>query len=330
MNTQPSLLDFIGDPAAGLPGRAVSVSDLRQEGMFRQLCRLFQQHQIDFCPIKGADLAWRVYPRGMVRLKCDLDILIRRADCDRVQRILAAEGWQAPYRYRLKHHEAVMRKLDVSLELHTRLPNFDRVDPDHVWDEIPAVDGSRHQLPLEMNLLMLFNHARGAHQWENGRYLVLDSYFLMQTEGAPDWPRLEAMARRFKVSTPALLFDTFREYFPPEWLPETTFPDPVRRLFRELLLTPAPEAGNHELVMSSGNRFSLQWWLNRLNGMRPSSIRIQTRNPSGNYLKLLAGYWRIGTGKLRDFWRLRHGTADAGLRRRIRQLEAIEKIITPK
>ena len=96
-----------GDPRRFMAERARSMS---QQAALRELAAQFREEAIRFCPIKGADLAWRVWPEGIVRCQSDLDIWIHPEDFPKALESARRMGWEAPYAYRHTHHAPVMTR----------------------------------------------------------------------------------------------------------------------------------------------------------------------------------------------------------------------------
>lgn len=307
---------------------AMHMLDIKQEHALSELETLFREHCIDHCPIKGADLAWRVWPSGAFRTKGDLDIWIRREDHETALELLAAAGWKTPYHYSHDHHEPMMVKQGVVLELHYLFPNFDDAATGAILKGIEPISPHRYQLSLECNLLLLFIHSFH-HRWQNGIQLLMDCGFLIRHEGKPDWARLRCLAKACRMTPPSLLFGAFPEFFPPETMPDEEFPAEIVSIFRKLILEAPPSRSQQaERVMGAPERFSLKWWLARISGFCPSSVRMQTGNPRGHYGNLLIGYWQVGMKKLKLFWQFRHGIADVELNERFRDEKRIEKFLS--
>lgn len=316
---------------AGIQARnsyfANSALDFKQEVTFHRLETLFEKSGVRYCPIKGADLAWRVYPTGALRPKADLDIFIHPEDYSSALKSLQQDGGYVPYQTICASHYPPMIYHGVSLELHFKLPLTEKCDSGEIWNDLLQVKGCRYQLPLELNLLMLFQHCR-QHRWEIVPKLLMDCAFLIRKEGMPDWARIDAFAKRFLCASPALFFAAFPDFFPAVTMPPRDFPTAVCQVFRELMFSSVNlESYKHEIVMSTADRFTFRWFLARLRGMKPGSIRSQTHNPRGNYGKLLAGYWQISRQKLYALWRYRHGTNNEVIQKRLAELDRIEKIL---
>ncbi len=300
--------------------------DFKQEISFKRICRVLAENQIRFCPIKGADLTWRIYPAGALRPKCDLDILVPEQEVEKALKILKNDGWKVPYQYSNEHHYAMMKRQDVALELHFNLPHISPADTKAMWDLFIPLDEYCYRLPLELNLLILFHHCR-KHQWQGGIKLLTDIFFLLKKEGKPDFELSDSLARQYHLSPLNLFFASFAEFFP-DYKFTYRYSDEELSVFRNILISDFEQKEHAaEMVMGSEDRFSRDWILQRIHGIKPSSIRLQTGNPRGNYLKLLAGYWQISRKKLSAMWKYRHGIKDEALLNRMTELKKIEKLL---
>ncbi len=278
----------------------LQAADLAQEQTFLEIARLFAANQIPFCPIKGADLAARVYPKSALRQRGDLDVLIPQEARKRALVLLQKNGWEQPYRYKNANHEAEFFRNGICLELHHKLPDFPEKAMMEVWQcAIETTEGIPH-LGLEWNLLMLFQHG-AAHQWHKTITMLTDYGFLLRKAEKIDWAKLHAISQKWHLQYPALLFRAFPDFFPEKWMPEETFPPEICTEFRQMLLFPAKWHSNAENAMTDAGRFSPKWWEARLHGLRPSVIRYETRNPQGNYGKLCFDYIRINGAKVLFF-----------------------------
>jgi len=323
------IFDSCAEVADPLVYRQFAVHDVRLHGTWLKVAEGFRRRGIRFLPIKGADLAWRCYPGWLIRPMIDLDILIHPEDFDAARAILQENDWEIPYRGASSHHEAVMVRHRAPLELHFDLPGIECREIGALWSEFEAAPDGGWRLPEELNLLMLFGHSRG-HRWSNGIQLLFDCAFLLKSGGAPpEWERMAQLAVRFRQHSPEILFAAFPDLFPPEFRGRGEFAPESLRLLRELLLTPAfPITRCHvERVMGGADRFSWRWWRARLKGMAPASIRRQTGNPRGQYLRLLRGYGTVMARKFREFRRFRRGIADEALKRRLAAEERLEELL---
>jgi len=309
-----------------LKAKEIGILDVMQYGELCRVEKLFEENSIRYCPFKGADLARRVWSNSALRTRCDLDLLVHPEDCRRAVELLKKDGWETPFQFSNEHHEAPMRRHDVTLELHSSMHNLESVKLEDAWSKFVQVSPCHFQFPLELNLLMLFAHSRD-HKWLNGIQLLLDCGFLVKKEGVPDWARLREFAEYFGTAMPTLLFRAFPDFFPPESMPEETFPEDVVTMFRKVICTaPVDVEQRNEMVMSTADRYSFRWWMERSRGMRPSVIRILTNNPKGHYFRLFTGYCHVFRMKVLAFWQYRHGTEDSGITSRLDLETKIEQI----
>ena len=108
------------------------VQHVVQQQESRSVCRCFYQAQIPAVPLKGAMLAG-VYPRREYRQMSDLDILIPAPAAAAGEEILLKLGYERlPEEEQTDFHTGYQKPPYMAVELHTRLPNFNRVDPDFV------------------------------------------------------------------------------------------------------------------------------------------------------------------------------------------------------
>lgn len=296
--------------------------DLKQFAMFQQISVLLRANNIPFCPIKGADLSWRVYPDGALRSMCDIDILIQKCDCQKVKELLISNKWRTPYEIPNESHLPPMQKNGVTLELHFAVSEFD-APAENLWQYMITENGVS-RLPLEINLLLLFNHAK-KHNWAEGGKLLLDAAFLIAKEGYPDIEKMREYAKAMNCSSAELLFAAYPEIFP-DATGVKTFAPQVIAVFRKLFAKPMGEHTKiKERVLLAKNRFTLAWWKERLYGMSVASIRFQTNNPKGNYLKLLWGYCSVFAAKLSFFWHFKKERCDRSVAVRIDDIDFINR-----
>ena len=196
----------------------------------RELKRLFgvlSGKGLRFVPVKGADLAYRLYPEPSLRYYGDWDILFHPDDCARALDVLAEDGWKAPGKY-TDDHDAVMKTANHHfsphfrgkniLEPHFTLSNFRGVDPLEIWAhtmECPGDCGHRILSP-ELNLLLLTRHAASASYFHASLPKLLTDTAMILIWEKPDFAGLRAMSSRWGLPYPGDLLAAFPEFYPPE------------------------------------------------------------------------------------------------------------------
>jgi len=196
----------------------------------RELNRLFgvlSANGLRFVPVKGADLAYRLYPEPALRYYSDWDILFHPDDCARALDILAEDGWKVPPKYS-DGHDAVIKTTmyhfsphvrgNNTVEPHFTLSNFNGVDPLEIWEYTAEFPGGRGQriLSPELNLLMLVRHAASNSYFHASLPKLLTDAAMVLTHEKPDFTVLRAMASRWGLPYPGDLLAAFPEFFPPE------------------------------------------------------------------------------------------------------------------
>jgi hypothetical protein len=194
----------------------------------KRLYHVLSAHSLRFVPIKGADLAYRLYPDAALRAFGDWDIWFHPDDCERALAILMEDGWKIPKKFSdqhdaaiktTAHHFSVHIRGQNTLEPHYTLANFRGVDPHEMWEhtvEYPAGDGQRVLSP-EMNLLMLTRHAASwSYYHTHIPKLSTDAAMVMREN--VDFIRVRELADRWHLPYPGDLLAAFPEFFPEEMI----------------------------------------------------------------------------------------------------------------
>ncbi|MCQ2396347.1 MAG: nucleotidyltransferase family protein, partial [Lentisphaeria bacterium] len=133
------------------------------EMAFNELFGILETAHIRFCPIKGIDLAYRIYPSPSLRPFGDWDILFHPDDIGRVLGCLEKHGWKELLHKDGKggHHSSPLVKGRYFMEPHWTLSCFTNADPRKIWDYLTPVEGNtcKHTLCPELNLLLIARHA---------------------------------------------------------------------------------------------------------------------------------------------------------------------------
>ena len=257
-------------------------------------------HGVRYAPIKGIDLAFRIYPSPALRTFCDWDILFHDEDFFNAVQLLLDNGWTTngtilnnslPEHF----HSSILHKDGISLEPHWMLPGFDGATPKHVWRFIHPVKegGCRHLLEPALNMLLLTRHAsRGFYTVMPLSRMLLDAAFIMQSDGF-DWKRCREVSDELGLPCSADLIASFHEFFPKslrdQMQADNERSDAYRKLFEQRDKM-APRSNRDNLVFNSSNHFSLGWIWTKIKAKCSSRHirRVHHLPPNGQHLKVIA------------------------------------------
>ena len=134
---------------------------MKSEGQMqaiRQICTAFDDHGIDYMPVKGCILK-DLYPTAELRSMGDADILIRMEQYPQIIPIMEALGFQA---IKESDHELVWKSPNLYLELHKRLiPSYNRDFFAYFgdgWKLAVRKEGTRFSMTSEDEMIFLFTH----------------------------------------------------------------------------------------------------------------------------------------------------------------------------
>lgn len=137
---------------------AVAVS-VRQLSALKQLCETFDEHDIDYMPLKGSMLK-NLYPSNEMRSMGDIDILVRIGQYERIRPLMLEEGYEEDHE---SDHEYVWNGKGVHVELHKLFfqpSNQDYFDYfGECWQFARKTDKSHcYEMSPEDTLIYLFTH----------------------------------------------------------------------------------------------------------------------------------------------------------------------------
>ena len=204
--------------------QARQIKAMMGEQELKRLYRVLSSHGLRFVPIKGADLAYRLYPDAALRAYGDWDIWFHPDDCERALAVLAEDGWTVPEQYSndhvsvrktARHHFSPHRRGIYMLEPHFSLSNFEGIDLHEMWEhtvEYPDGDG-QHVLSPEMNLLMIARHASSRSYYHAQiPKLMTDAAMVIQKEKV-NFNVLRELANSWHMPYPGDLLAAFPEFF---------------------------------------------------------------------------------------------------------------------
>lgn len=202
--------------------RANGFTLLTQRRALHAALAVLKDAGIEAVALKGAALAWTVWPRPAERAMRDLDLLIAPADAPRAYRLLRSAGWHGPD----PHGDF----LEQMAEVETHLPPL--VSPEgvclelhgHVWrspsapggtmpvsDSVGLMARARHdpragaRVPAPADMLAhLVVHGAHAHLFNVGPLLLADVDYLTRAGGI-DWPLYWQRAERDRYARASTL-----------------------------------------------------------------------------------------------------------------------------
>jgi len=158
-------------------------------------------------PFKGPSLACAAYGSLVSRQMADLDLLVRREDCDQVEQILLTQGFVRRATFEHRWAEAALfynttyRVNEVNVEVHWALAEryfaID-LDPAPYWGrlvETKVLDSAIPCLNSEDLLLALCIHG-ARHGWSRLVWVTDVAELLRRTSPVLDWERMFANAER--------------------------------------------------------------------------------------------------------------------------------------
>ena len=185
--------------------RSAARGALLKQNELANVSRILRGAGIAFIALKGAYLAYAVYPNPAMRPLRDLDLLVRHDDALAAYQALLDGGCRRLPQYGRDPRAALADKKhlpqllsqagDICVELHARLLGPDRVGFEHVDDagiwqrRIERRAGTEtlwHLAPTDLLLHLIF-HAAYDHKLNNGPLTLCDLYYLINKREI-DWP----------------------------------------------------------------------------------------------------------------------------------------------
>lgn len=163
--------------------------NLRLAGKLVQLLGIMEGHGIAAVPFKGPELAIRAYGDVALRDFCDLDILIRSGDFEKVYDILEGAGYRSglPAISGMKSLWARSGRDFLFLDQNTVFDIHQRLHQGHrkfrldegMWQNLTSINLLSRRLPVlsaEDSLLLLAVHA-AKHRWQPLKWVVDAAHF---------------------------------------------------------------------------------------------------------------------------------------------------------
>lgn len=130
----------------------------RQAGLVRSIFRTFNEHGIDYMPVKGCLMKQR-YPKHEFRPMGDVDILIRSEQYSQIRPLMLQLGFQEGVE---SNHEYIWHSISLHVELHKRLvPSYNKDYYAYFgngWRLATQRKGTRYAMKPEDEYIYLFVH----------------------------------------------------------------------------------------------------------------------------------------------------------------------------
>lgn len=271
----------------------------------KRLYRVLASRGLRFVPIKGADLAYRLYLDAALRAYGDWDIWFHPDDCEHALAVLAEDGWTVPEQYSndhkavrktARHHFSPHRRGIYMLEPHFSLSNYEGINLHEMWEhtvEYPNGDGQRILSP-EMNLLMIARHAATKSYYHAQIPKLLTDAAIVLKENV-DFAALRELGVRWHLPDPCDLLAAFPEFFPEEMIrafgADQEKTNKFRRLFELHGKLDEPESIALMLSRYEAQGQIKEGLMNHIRALTPDKIRLIYRLPNkGAWHRVLWGY----------------------------------------
>ena len=122
---------------------------------------LFEQEKIPFLPLKGA-VVRSFYPEAFLRCGRDVDILVKREDCDRAAALLTERLGYTAGADRTFYDHKFTSPGGVNLELHFALMDSDLFPKaeaflNGIWERVTPIQGKQFQMEMGQEDFLLFH-----------------------------------------------------------------------------------------------------------------------------------------------------------------------------
>jgi hypothetical protein len=240
---------------------------LKLSGEMEQLCKTFNENQIQILVLKGPVLAEDLYGDISLRTCGDLDVLVPISQLDNVNKILINQGYQKDdyiqtvlndWRWRHHHVTYFHPEKRVKIEIHWRLNPGPGKEPSfwELWERKRVSSLTSYPVYyLGKEDLFVFLVSHGArHGWSRLRWLVDISQLIKQKM---DWLTLVSLLKKYQyyhVGGQAIV------------LASQLLATPIMKEMKPLI------KGNHSIRLAQGAIFYLEKTVNLHNEPLPADI----------------------------------------------------------
>lgn len=297
-----------------------------------QLEALLRARKTDYALLKGMYFAWNAYPHPVLRVRGDLDILVREEHGAGLHRDIVSAGgiFYGDFPAGHKHLPALAwngRKVEIHTHLFNPYPG--RCESEMLWNytEPSAGDSNRYDLIPELHWLMRIGNVY-EDRWCGMLRMLVDLAFL-QKKFRLDENVIRGINHELNFGIDLAFPYYAAELWPPE---QRLFPPlkPPPRAYRDWLWEAGKDDSNRTRnMLLYGALHRKSWWerIRFLAGkllIHPAKIRMIYTIPRHHYCRLLAGYLHnVGT-KVRSVWRYWRQHPDTTALRKIAQRHAMD------
>ena len=194
---------------------AISFQNRCYEKELKKILLLFDRAMVDVIVLKGAALIERVWQNAALRSMADIDILIRKQDVDRVEKLMSDSGYIINEKshtkewYREYHHHLVPfynPENEIIIEIHTNILSPSKpvkLDVDKFWacsEPITISDSNTKILCLEHLFIHLCLHLFAQTSVGGIKNLADIAKTLDRFKAQIDWKTIESYAAKTGIS----------------------------------------------------------------------------------------------------------------------------------
>ena len=139
---------------------------------FENICLVLEEMKVPFIPLKGAVIR-KLYPEEWMRTSCDIDILVKKEDCEKAESFLCEKLGFTLENGKTLHDYQFMSPTGVLLELHYTLIEDDclpKAAPflEKVWESAELCGGYSYKYKMSDELFAMYNVAHTAKHFVHG------------------------------------------------------------------------------------------------------------------------------------------------------------------
>jgi len=185
---------------------------MQQEAVEKEVVATLGKQGIPACIIKGNEIARSLYGDPNCRSSADIDVLVKKADVIKSDKILRAAHYTADeislnyfllHQQHAKYCDPVFKTL---IELHWRfgIPYFFNLSSEQIWKEVFIGEGGYAKLSREMLIILLLIHHHN-HSFSELKILVDILWAFQKYEKDINWPEFSQKLKNIGLTKVAIL-----------------------------------------------------------------------------------------------------------------------------